>query len=705
MFVEVVDHFFDCLLTTVLVVEALLTVAHLELFLAKGSLNHTIGKFVTQNYNLMIHNYDFLEIGDKQRFDYERVLLSAECIRFQPKGEHELVQVVITKRKFFIVKNDVIDRYIALVDIEAVTNSFNSDEFIIHVEESVDERFSCVKNKHEILQMILYLQTTSGSTLVKSQSSVDPSFKMKVYMVPDLSLDIYLTTAEDIESGHVIRPDEKHRKMLNYKEFLQLDSIYAERKEHRSRSTRTIYTKEGSPKVTVDDFELIKTLGKGAHGKVLLCERRNAKHERFAMKIIKKQHIIDANQIEHTIAEKIILSRLTHPFLISLKYAFQNETKIYFVMEFMKGGELFQHLRKVKRFNEEQTKFIAACVITALGHLHNKDFIYRDLKPENVLLDERGFAKLTDFGLAKSLPVTDIAKTFCGTPEYLAPEVILEKGCNRPADWWSLGVLVYEMLFGLPPFYSKDIQEMYRKTLLDKVKFSSKIIISPEAKDFLLGLLVKAPSKRLGSIADSLEVMNHPWFKDFNWARLLDKNMTPPYNPSADDWEKNFDPGFVKEQPKDSVCSIDSAKMTRYKHQFRIFDEESSDGQLVNNQSSLTLLPSSQTTDKQDTIEVEGNSMASRFMESLKREAELNKSSESQCQTPPPTSKAQKDCTKRLNFGEDGHPTPDTLSDNQPHSATKNDSPITNDFPSKNSFDISDKELRDIESAFNTVME
>ena len=135
-------------------------------------------------------------------------------------------------------------------------------------------------------------------------------------------------------------------------------------------------------------------------------------------------------------------------------------------MEFLKGGELFQHLKKIKRFTEEQTKFIIACIITALSYLHNKDYIYRDLKPENVLFDENGYVKLTDFGLAKNIKINEQARTFCGTPEYLAPEVILDKGSNRPADWWSLGILAYEMIFGIPPFYSKDVQEMYKRTLL-----------------------------------------------------------------------------------------------------------------------------------------------------------------------------------------------------------------------------------------------
>ena len=522
----------------------------------------------------MNKNHDFLDLANKKQFDSERVILSANVLNFCKHVETVSMQFVLTKSKVFLVVDNVIQRDILLEQIDALTVSTTSDEFIIHVREDSDERLSCQQNRSDIIQTMLYLMTYKIPPPTAPNDDKKPAStrKVKVYLVPDMSLDIYLTTDDDFDDGVVLRPEQEHLVNVNYTEYLKLEKEFLDEKEERRKSTRTIYSFSGMKPLTIDDFELIKTLGRGAHGKVLLCERRNCSGERYALKIIKKQHIIDANQFEHTLAEKIILSSLNHPFLVSLKYAFQTDEKIYFVMEFMKGGELFQHLRRYKSFSEEQTKFVAACIVLALGHLHNHNFIYRDLKPENVLMDDRGFAKLTDFGLAKHLDVSDVAFTFCGTPEYLAPEVILDKGCNRPADWWSLGILVYEMLYGLPPFYSKDVQEMYKKTILEPLKFKPRPNISDEAKDFIAGLLVKAPSKRLGSAADNLEVMNHAWFKDINWIKLMDRKLSPPFNPNDKDWEKNFDPGFIKEAPKDSICDINPDRLKEFKDKFKAFE-------------------------------------------------------------------------------------------------------------------------------------
>jgi serum/glucocorticoid-regulated kinase 2 len=239
-------------------------------------------------------------------------------------------------------------------------------------------------------------------------------------------------------------------------------------------------------------------------------------------------------------------------------------------MEFMQGGELFQHLRRQKRFTEPQAKFYAACITLGLGHLHNKNYIYRDLKLENLLLDEQGYAKLTDFGLAKFIEKDEVALTFCGTPEYLSPEVILGKGHNRPADWWSLGVLIYEMLYGIPPFYSSDMQTMYRKAVKDKVVFKSSPQISDNAKDIINKLLIKNQKNRLGSQADSLEVLAHPWFDDLDWSKLLEKSIKAPFIPEVkgDNWLKNFDDEFTKEEARDSIAKVDLNKLQKFQKEF-----------------------------------------------------------------------------------------------------------------------------------------
>lgn len=516
---------------------------------------------------------NFFGLGNNEHLQSDRILLTTDVIYFTDDFQPVDAKISIDKTKILIIKNEIPFLKLFLTDIENITFSSNSNEFLLQMFESIDYRFSCSKDRSSVLKMIVYIKTLSTLSSSNKSQSIDDLSKIKIFVVPEFSLDIYQTTDEDMRDSNLIRPDEKYAKSLTYKEFIDFEIKINEKKEANRKSIQPIYFKKGGKPITIDDFDLLKTLGKGAHGKVLLCQKKDVKNEFYALKIIKKKHIIDSNNIEHTIAEKMILSCLSHPFLVSLKHAFQSDRKIYFVMEFMKGGELFQHLRNQRRFSEEQTKFIAACVITALGHLHNKDYIYRDLKPENVLFDEKGFAKLTDFGLAKSLTINDIAKTFCGTPEYIAPEIILDKGCNREADWWSLGILIYELLFGMPPFYSEDVQEMYKKTLLETLKFQSKkIFISPEAKDFIAGLLIKSPKKRLGAIADSLEIMNHSWFKDFNWAKLLDRTLIPPYNPNSKEWEKHFDPASMNQKAFDSLCSVDPLLVQKFDQEFKVFD-------------------------------------------------------------------------------------------------------------------------------------
>lgn len=212
----------------------------------------------------------------------------------------------------------------------------------------------------------------------------------------------------------------------------------------------------------IDDFLLLKVIGKGSYGTVMLSKKKDT-GEVLAIKMLKKSYLKKRKQEDHTKTERYVLEEIKHPFIVQLKYAFQNKEKLYFGLEYCPGGELFYHLQKVGEFDEDVTRFYAAQLVLILGYLHEHDIIYRDMKPENVLLCDDGYIKLADFGLSKSEIVGDKdAKSFCGTPEYLAPEILKKKGYGKSIDWWMLGSIIYELLAGLPPFYLKDREKLFK---------------------------------------------------------------------------------------------------------------------------------------------------------------------------------------------------------------------------------------------------
>jgi len=226
------------------------------------------------------------------------------------------------------------------------------------------------------------------------------------------------------------------------------------------------------------------------------------------------------------------LRRVNHPFIVSLKYSFQTDKKLYLVLDYLCGGELFTHLSNVDHFSEWRTKFYAAQIVLALGHLHAMDVIYRDLKPENLLLDMDGFVCLTDFGLVKEGVAWDEkTNTYCGSPEYLAPEILLGKSYGKAVDWWALGTFIYEMLSGWPPFFDENHKIMNRKILHEPLVFDPKLF-STQAISILKGLLDRNPDKRLGNGPHGTEdIKSHPFFSDVDWNKLYRREIEPPFKP------------------------------------------------------------------------------------------------------------------------------------------------------------------------------
>lgn len=280
----------------------------------------------------------------------------------------------------------------------------------------------------------------------------------------------------------------------------------------------------------LSDFNFLRTLGVGSFGRVHLVQSVHNKHF-YAIKVLRKSHVVKMKQVEHANNEHNVLSMVRHPFLVNLWGTFQDNSFLFMVMDFVPGGELFTLLRHSRRFPAPVAKFYIAEVALAIDFLHQNDIIYRDLKPENILIGADGHLKLTDFGFAKH--TQDMSWTLCGTPDYLAPEVISSRGYNKSVDWWSLGVLLFEMLAGYPPFYTEDGNsiKLYEKILAGEVRYPS--FFETGAKDLLRSLLTADLSKRFGNLhRGSRDIFSHMWFAEIDWGCLYRKEIPAPYIPN-----------------------------------------------------------------------------------------------------------------------------------------------------------------------------
>ncbi|KZV62175.1 Pkinase-domain-containing protein [Peniophora sp. CONT] len=341
--------------------------------------------------------------------------------------------------------------------------------------------------------------------------------------------------------------------------------------------------------LTIDAFELLKVIGKGSFGKVMQVRKKDTQRV-YALKTIRKANIASRpGEITHILAERTVLALVNNPFIVPLKFSFQNPDKLYLVMSFVNGGELFYHLQREGRFDEGRSRFYAAELLCALEHLHMFNVVYRDLKPENILLDYTGHIALCDFGLCKlNMSETDKTNTFCGTPEYIAPELLESQGYTKTVDWWTLGVLLYEMMTGLPPFYDENVNIMYQRILQDPLQFPPDMPV--EAQSLIAQLLQRDPSRRLGANGGE-EIKRHPFFsRHIDWARLSAKKIQPPFKPSVESAldVANFDQEFTSEAAQDSVVQ-DSRLSETVQDQFRGFTYNPADEHLSESVSYSTM--------------------------------------------------------------------------------------------------------------------
>ncbi|KAK0087028.1 hypothetical protein PV325_001872 [Microctonus aethiopoides] len=307
-------------------------------------------------------------------------------------------------------------------------------------------------------------------------------------------------------------------------------------------------------KVTLEDFNFIKVLGKGSFGKVMLAERKGNPDEVYAVKVLKKDVIIQDDDVDCTMTEKRILALAArHPFLTALHSCFQTPERLFFVMEYVNGGDLMFQIQKARKFDETRAQFYAAEVTLALQFLHHHGVLYRDLKLDNILLDREGHCKLADFGMCKEGIVDgQTTTTFCGTPDYIAPEILQELEYGASVDWWALGVLMYEMMAGQPPFEADNEDDLFESILHDDVLYP--VWLSKTAVSILKGFMTKNPARRLGCVTSNggeNAIKAHPFFQTMDWKALEARKLKPPFMPKINNEKDamNFDAEFTKEDP------------------------------------------------------------------------------------------------------------------------------------------------------------
>lgn len=296
--------------------------------------------------------------------------------------------------------------------------------------------------------------------------------------------------------------------------------------------------------VSLSDFKFHQTIGTGTFGRVRLCALESTGRV-FAMKMLKKSEVIRLKQEEHICSERALLAEIDHPFVVKMYRTFQEPHMVHMLLEFVPGGELFTHLRKAGRFSKEFTKFYIGQIVLAMQYLHAKKIAYRDLKPENLLISTPGYLKITDFGFAKV--VEDSTWTLCGTPEYLAPEIIQSKGHGIAVDWWSLGILMFEMLCGFPPFYDDNPFGIYQKILVGKIDFPKHV--DEYAKDIIKRLITADTTMRLGCLAKGADdIKRHKFFRGVDWNALHSRRIQAPIVPQV---SSPLDTHFFEVYPED----------------------------------------------------------------------------------------------------------------------------------------------------------
>ena len=517
----------------------------------------------------------------KEKLDYDEVQIwSEKLMKINTNNSHQCRRLVQTNKHIINFGHDGIfcklgtifgksnlRKKTHLKDIETIIYSARSAEFLLNGPDDYDYRLYSCDKRGEFIWYLLKIRENL------KEKGIPP---IKIYFREEIELKSFIRKHQkkverkflmdggegiDITSnGFTEWREEQLQKMLQ--DFVETEVLYK------------CPSIEGNQNLNEDSFEKLKVLGRGGYGKIVLCRKKDDKSF-YAIKIQSKINIIQEDHIDYIKMEKEFLSEMEHPFLVSLKFCFHSPTKIFFGMDFLQGGDMYLHHVQEKTFSEKTSKFYAAQIQLALGYLHQKNIVYRDLKLENIMFDTNGYIKLIDYGICKKLQ-SKMDKTFTkiGTPLYQAPEVILDKGHNMMADWWSFGILLYTMHFGKQPWYSSNEPDMLYSIVKDDFTFPDNIKVSDDCKDFITKLQTKNQNDRIGFDGGVEAIKSHAWFKDIDFEKLLDFEIEVPFLPQVSDEMdlRHFDERVRSESTNETHVQDEDKKIIKdFKEEFDDF--------------------------------------------------------------------------------------------------------------------------------------
>ena len=522
--------------------------------------------------------YDFLNLS--KNYSVKTNITREEEIQFSDKidkiNKYSWKQernIIITNKAIYNLKKFELKRRIDLKTLIGITISKNSEEFVIHCS-NIDYDYHYSSQRRNII-----IEIISKNYELILQTEIN------LYELSDKSLNQYVTTKDEKEKKISYTRMPKKAKKLNVKEYLFGNTSKTDIGKNKNRNSIIIKQKFKNIKVNYTDFEIIKVIGRGFIGKIILVKyKKDGKY--YSMKMMRKDQIISEELQDNILLEKNILMEAQCEFILSLSFFFQTKERIYYITPFLPGGDLYRKLKSDKFFNEDLVRFYSAQIAIAIQYLHDIGIAYRDLKLENILLDENGYIKLCDFGASIKLHGTEKNFNFAGSPEYVSPEIINYQGHSFMSDWWSFGILIYEMLYGFTPFYNIDKERMFDLILKGSISFPKyynngekqiEYNVSEDAKNLISKLLEKNPGSRLGRKGID-EIKKEPFFYYIDFDDLNKKKLKPLYIPNIDknDLTKNFEEEFlnldIAESPVENWIKTDD-----YNHVFKNYENKEED--------------------------------------------------------------------------------------------------------------------------------